>query len=219
MYLMNTRPNICFDVNTLSQYLFKPRHVHLIVATHVMRYLKGNIDFGLYYDRDHDYRLYGFTDSYWAGSVTDNKSTSCGCYCLGSTMITWFSKKQSIVSLSMAEVEYIAAFSTSYESIWLQKMMSSLFDMDLDTTIVICDNQSCINMTAKPFFHDKSNHIEIQYFYIRDTVQKGAINFQYVSTDEQVVDVLTKPLSRVKFEYLLENLGVVRKDFPHKEEH
>ena len=59
MYLTNTRPDICFVVNTLSQNLVKPRCVHLIVAKHVMRYLKGTIEFGLYYDRDHDYKLYG----------------------------------------------------------------------------------------------------------------------------------------------------------------
>ena len=69
-------------------------------------------------------------------------------------------------------------------------------------------------MTENPLFHDKSKHIEIQYFYIRDMIQKGAIKLQYVSTDEQVVDVLTKPLSRVKFEYFRDKLGVVQKDLP-----
>ena len=67
-------------------------------------------------------------------------------------------------------------------------------------------------------FHDKSKHIEIQYFYIRDVVQKGAIKLHYVSTDEQVADVLTKPLSRVKFEYICDKLGVVQKYLPHKKE-
>ena len=71
MYLTNTKSDICFVVNTLSEYLVKPRRVHLIVAKHVMRYLKVTIDFGLYYDRDHDYRLYAYTDSNWAGSVAD----------------------------------------------------------------------------------------------------------------------------------------------------
>ena len=66
MYLTNTRTNICFVVNTLSQYLVKPRQVHLIAAKHVMRYLKGMIDLGLYYGREHDYRLYGYTDPDWA---------------------------------------------------------------------------------------------------------------------------------------------------------
>ena len=63
MYLMNTRPNICFAVNTLSQYLVKSRHVHVVAAKHVMRYLKGMIEFGLYYDEDNDYRLYDYTDA------------------------------------------------------------------------------------------------------------------------------------------------------------
>ena len=76
MYLTNTRPDICFVVNTLNQYLVQHRRVHLIVAKHVMRYLKGTIDFGLYYDRNDDYRLYGYTDVDWIGSVSNRKSTS-----------------------------------------------------------------------------------------------------------------------------------------------
>ena len=67
MYLTNTRPYICFVVNTLSQYLAKHRRVHLIAAKHVMRYLKGMIDLGLYYGRDNDYKMYGYTDSNWIG--------------------------------------------------------------------------------------------------------------------------------------------------------
>ena len=103
MYLTNSRSNICFVVNTLSQYLVQPRRVHLVATKHVMRYLKGTIDFGLYYDRNHDYGLYGYTDADLVGSVSNRKSTSCGCYCLGFAMISWFSKKQSSVSLSTAE--------------------------------------------------------------------------------------------------------------------
>ena len=115
------------------------------------------IDMGFYYD----YRLYGYTDSDLVGSVADRKSTSGGSYFLGSTMISWFSKKHSSVALSTTEAEYIAACSTSCEAMWLQKWMSGLFDMDLDTTMILCDNHSCIKMTENPMFHDKSNHIEI----------------------------------------------------------
>ena len=87
--------------------------------------------------------------------------------------------------------------------------MSGLFNLELDTTVILCDNQSCIKMTENPVFRDRSKHIEIRYFYIRDMMQKGAIKLQYVSTDEQVADVLMKPLSRVKFEHFRDNLGVV----------
>ena len=76
MYLTNTRPDICFVVNTLSQFLVEHRRVHLVAAKHVMRYLKGTLDCGLSYDGDHDFKLSGYTDSDWAGSVSDKKSTS-----------------------------------------------------------------------------------------------------------------------------------------------
>jgi hypothetical protein len=102
MYLTSTRPDICFVVNTLSQFLVEPRHVHLIVAKHVMRYLKGTLDCGLSYDGDHDFTLSGYTDSDWAGSVSDRKSTSGCCFSLGSTMISWQSRKQSNIALSTA---------------------------------------------------------------------------------------------------------------------
>ena len=80
------------------------------------------------------------------------------------------SKKQSSVSLSTAEAEYIVAHSACCEAIWIQKLMLGLFDMELDTTIILYDNQSFINMTENMVFHDKSKHIEIQYFYIRNMV-------------------------------------------------
>ena len=144
MYLTNTRTDICFAMNTLSQYLVQNRRVHLVVAKHVMRYLKGTIDFGLYYDGSHKYILYGYTYANWAGIIWDRKSsTTGGCYSLGSAMISWFSRKQFSVALSTTEAEYIVAYSASCEAIWLQKLMSGLFNLELDTTVILCDNQSC----------------------------------------------------------------------------
>jgi hypothetical protein len=113
MYLTNTRPDICFVVNTLSQFLVEPRHVHLVAAKHVMRYLKGTLDYSLSYDGDHDFTLSGYTDSNWAGSVSDRKITSRCCFILVSTMISWQSRKQSSIALSTKEAKYITACSTS----------------------------------------------------------------------------------------------------------
>jgi hypothetical protein len=100
MYLTNTRPDICFVVNTLSQFLVEPRHVQLVAAKHVMRYLKGTLGCGLNYNGDHNFTLSGYTDSDWAGSVFDRKSTSGCCFSLGSAMISWQSRKQSSIALS-----------------------------------------------------------------------------------------------------------------------
>jgi hypothetical protein len=99
MYLTNTKPYICFVVNTLNQFLVEPRHVHLVATKHVMRYLKGTLDCGLSYDGDHDFTLSGYTNSNWVGSVFDRKSTSGCCFSLGSAMISWQSRKQYSVAL------------------------------------------------------------------------------------------------------------------------
>ena len=97
-------------------------------------------------------------------------------------MISWLSRKQSNVSLSTAEAEYIAACFDICEAIWLRKLMLGLFNLELDTTVILCDNQSCIKMTENPVFHDRSKHIEIRYFYIRDKIQM--MMFQYFYTED-----------------------------------
>ena len=140
MYLTNTRPDICFAVNTLSQFMVEPRRVHWIAAKHVLRYLKGTIDYGLRYTSDHEMSLVGYTDADWAGSVTDRKSTSGCCFSLGSAVISWLSRKQSSVALSTAEAEYMAACLASGEAVWLRKMISRLFDQEMDATCIWCDN-------------------------------------------------------------------------------
>jgi hypothetical protein len=170
MYLMNTRLDICFSVNTLIQFLVEPRCVHLVAAKHVMRYLKGTIDYGLSYDGDHDFTLSGYTDADWAGSVFDRKSTSRCYFSLGSAMISWQSRKQSSIAFSTVEVEYIVACSASCEAIWLRKLLTDLFDLEMRATLILCDNQSCIKMTENHVFHDRLKHIEIRYHYIRDMV-------------------------------------------------
>ena len=85
-------------------------------------------------------------------------------------MISWFSRKQSYVALSTAEVEYVTARLASCEVVWLRKILSDLFDLQLDATCIYCDNQSCAKLSQNPVFHDKSKHIEIKYHYIRDMV-------------------------------------------------
>jgi hypothetical protein len=141
------------------------------------------------------------THEYTHGSVVDRKITFGCCFSLGSSMISWQSRKKSIIALSTVEVEYIATCSASCEAIWLRKLLTILFDLEMEATTIPCENQSYIKRKENPVFHDRSKHIEIQYHYIYDMVQRGALKLLYVSMDEQVVDVLTKPLSCVKFDH------------------
>ena len=95
-----------------------------------------------------------------------------------------------------------------------RKLLTDLFDLEMEATTILCDNQSCIKMTENRVFHDRLRHIEIHYHFIHDMVKRGALKLQYISTDEQVANVLTKPLSRVKFEHSRDKLGIVQKDPP-----
>ena len=95
-------------------------------------------------------------------------------------MISWFNRKQSCVALSTAKAEYAAACPTSCEVVWLRKLLSDLFDLQMDSTCIYCDNQSCVKFLENPLCHDKLKHIEIKYHYIMDMVQRGAMKLQYV---------------------------------------
>jgi hypothetical protein len=140
--LINTRLDICFAVSTLSQFMVESRHVHWVAAKHVLRYLRGTVGYGLRYVSGGEVRLQGYNDYDWARSAVDRKSTSRCYFSLGSTMISWFSRKQTFVALSTAEAEYIAASVANREAIWLRKILPRLFDQELKTTLVHCHNQS-----------------------------------------------------------------------------
>ena len=111
MYMTNTRPDICFAMNTLSQFVIDPRHVHLIAAKHILRYLKGTVDYGFKYDANQKINLEGYVNSDWASNAIDRKSTSGCCFSMGSGVITWFSRKQSSMALTTYEEKYVATFS------------------------------------------------------------------------------------------------------------
>jgi hypothetical protein len=127
MYLVNTKPDVCFVVNTLSQYMVEPRSVHMVGAKHVLRHIVGTVDYGLDYVKGDGVKLVSYTDSGWAGCVADRKITSGCCFGLGSGLVSWFSRKQKSVALSSAEAEYVAASQATCEDIWLRKMLVGLF--------------------------------------------------------------------------------------------
>jgi hypothetical protein len=198
MYLVNTRPNICYAVNVLSQFMSQPRQTHWIAAKYVLRYLRGTIGYSLRYASSVDLSLQGYANADWEGSTIDKKSTSDCCF-----------KKQSSVALSTVEAEYIALSVAVHEAVWINKLLTDLFDHEMDPTIIHCDNQSCVKLSENLVFHDRSKHIEIKYHYIRDMVQRKTIYVQYLPTHEQIIDIFIKPLAKTKFEYFRERLGLV----------
>ena len=117
------------------------------------------------------------------------------------------------MALSSIEVEYMTTSLASCEAIWLHKMLSGLFGLEMGPIVIHCENQSCIKLSENLVFHDRSKHIEIRCHFIRDRVQRGVVRLQYISTDEQVVNILTKPLVKGKFVFYRDKLGVVQNSF------
>jgi hypothetical protein len=187
----------------------EPRQDHWIATKHVLIYICGTINYGLRYITSSDIQLHGFIDSDWETSAEDRKSTSGMCLILGSAMISWGSRKQKSVTLSAAEEEYMTACEACTEAVWLRKLISDLFDQIPESTIIYCDNQSCIRLSKHLVFHERLKHIDIKYYFIRDKVQEGEVKLDYIPIDEQTTDILTKPLSRIKFAYFPEKMGIM----------
>eukprot|EP00253_Pinus_taeda_P012931 PITA_12931 len=117
MYLVNARPDLCFAVNQLSQAMVQPTNLFWKVAKHVLRYLRGTSQYGLWYRQTEGVKLQGFTDADWARSPSDWKITSGGIFNLVSAPVSWYSRKQRSVSLSSAEAEYMVASQATCEAI------------------------------------------------------------------------------------------------------
>ncbi|KAK6163847.1 hypothetical protein DH2020_000711 [Rehmannia glutinosa] len=160
IYLTNTRPNIVYPVSLISRFMHEPSKLHFAVAKRILRYLRTR-KFGIKYVKEKENELVGYTDSDWAGSLDDRKSTSGYVFCLGSKIISWASKKQKTISLSSAEVEYIAATDAACEAVWLRRILSDVQQSQDDPTTILCDNMSAIAMTKNPVFHARSKHIEL----------------------------------------------------------
>ncbi|KAL0388509.1 UNVERIFIED_CONTAM: Retrovirus-related Pol polyprotein from transposon RE2 [Sesamum radiatum] len=149
LYLTATRPDIMFATCLLSRFMQSPSQVHYAAAKRILRYLRGTKDFGIWYKSTNDAKLVGYTDSDWAGSVDDMKSTSGYTFSLGSGIFSWASKKQATVAQSSTEAEYIAAAATSNQAIWLRRILEDIGEKQEEPTTIYCDNKSAIAITKK----------------------------------------------------------------------
>jgi hypothetical protein len=140
MYLVNTRPDICYAMSALSEFMSQPKQMHWVAAKYVLRYLRGTVGYGLRYASNVDMRLQGYVDSDWARSAVDKKSTFEGCFSFGSSMVSWCSRKQTFVALSTAKAKYIAVSMAAHKAMWLRKLLPGLFGQMLEPTVIHCDN-------------------------------------------------------------------------------
>ena len=211
-YLTSTRPDISFGVGMISRFMETPSQVHLQVAKRILRYIKGTQNHGIFYASAADCNLVGYSDSDWAGDVEGRKSTSGYIFHFGSGAISWSSKKQQVVALSTTEAEYMAAASSACQAVWLRRLCDELNQKQGSPTKIFCDNKSAISLTKNPVFHGRSKHIDIKFHYIRELVSSKEIEVEFCKSEEQIADILTKPLKADIFHRLKEKMGMCTSD-------
>jgi hypothetical protein len=207
-YLTVSRPDIMFSVCLCARFQANPTESHLSAVNRILRYLKHTPSIGLWYPKGASLDLLGYSDSDFAGSRVDRKSTSGGCHLLGRSLVSWSSKKQNSVALSTAEAEYIAAGACCAQILYMKQTLLD-FGVKLGRIPLLCDNESAVKITKNPVQHSRTKHIDIRHHFLRDHEAKGDISLQGVRSDEQLADIFTKPLDESTFVRLRNELNVL----------
>ena len=198
-YLPFTRPDICFAVNRVCQYMHAPTDYYWVAVKRILRYLKGTTSYGFHITRGTSFALHGFTDADWAGSIDDRKSTGGYLVFFGQTPISWKSGKQRTVARSSTEAEYKALADGTAEVIWLQYLLTDLQVPSVSAPTIWCDNLGATYLSANPIFHARTKHVEVDYHFVRDQVAKKEIQIRFIPSQDQLADVFTKPLFAASF--------------------
>ena len=196
-----TRPDICWVVTKLSQHLDNPDDADWVMAKHVLRYIKGTLNHKLLYTKsDRDLCLVGASDSDWGSSKDDRRSTTGYIFMLNPSgpPISWKSKKQATVALSSCEAEYMALAAAVQEALFLHMLLRCYLNQE--SINIFVDNQGTIDLASKYTTEKRSKHIDIRYHFIRERISSGFIDLTHVPTENNVADIMTKPVSKVKLE-------------------
>ncbi|CAM0876884.1 unnamed protein product [Alopecurus aequalis] len=209
-YLVHTRPDLTFAVGFVSRFMQAPTQEHLAAVKQILRYIGGSMGLGCRYERSSgEPRLVGYSDSDLGGDVDSRKSTSGTLFFLGRSPVTWQSQKQKIVALSTCESEYVASATAACQGVWLSRLLAELSNGGVEQIALKVDNKSAIALAKNPVFHERSKHIELKYHFIRDCVEAKKIELEFVPTEHQLADMLTKPLGRVRLAELRSRIGMV----------
>ncbi|XP_035842124.1 uncharacterized protein LOC110922450 [Helianthus annuus] len=217
IYLSLTRPDISYAVQFLSQFMHSPTESHLQVALRLLRYLKSCPGRGLRFKSDSGLELLGYADSDWGKCLATRKSVTGFCIFLGSSLVSWKSKKQSVVSRSTAEAEYRAMCSATCEIMWIINLLKELkVDVSLPVSL-FCDSKVALSIASNPVFHERTKHFELDLHFLREKVACGIIRPEKVDTEYQLADVFTKGLSVSQHETFCDKLGLINM-FKHMNE-
>ena len=162
----------------------QPMNNHMDMVNRILCYLKGTLGQGLHMQKNGHHEILAYSDADWAGNVEDRKSTTGYCTFVGGNLVSWKSKKQSVVARSSAEAEYRAMASTTCELIWLKALVQDLgFKIEAPMKL-FCDNKAAIYIASNPVFYERTKHIEMDCHFIREKVHNKTICTPYVQSKD-----------------------------------
>ncbi|KZT75923.1 Cysteine-rich RLK (receptor-like protein kinase) 8 [Dorcoceras hygrometricum] len=175
----------------------------------ILRYLKNSPGKGLLFQKHNKRDIVAYTDADWAGSISDRRSTTGYCTFLWGNLVSWRSKKQSVVARSSAEAELRAMANGVCELLWLKLVLEELKLSWEVPMMLFCDNKSAISIVNNPVQHDRTKHIEVDRHFIKEKLEGGLICMPFVTSEQQIADALTKSHFRPKFEDFISKLGMI----------
>jgi transposase InsO family protein len=211
MYLATTtRPDIAYTAGVLARFCSNPGIAHWKAVKHLLRYLKGTINLKLTYGPDLEISdmFVGYSDANFGGDKGNGKSTTGYIIKVGSGAVSWSSKLQPIVALSTTEAEYVSAVATGKEICWMQNLLQELGYRPPMPSKLFMDNQSAMTVAKNPEHHGRMKHLDLCYYWLRDMVEKEAIDPIYLKTNDMPADILTKALPKPKVERFRVMLGL-----------
>jgi len=201
----STRPDIAFAVGRLTQFVAAPTEEHLTAGKVVLRYLKGNVELGLWFSGAGE--LTGFCDADFAADRDNRRSTSAIIFLYGGAAVTWGSNLQPSVAASTTEAEHNAAAGAAKESVWLRRLRAFVTE-EAGSVALWCDSQSALAIMHNPVLSAQTKHIDVCHHLVWERVVDGTLVVQYVRTAEQTADILTKPLGTIAFARRVRGLGM-----------
>jgi hypothetical protein len=191
---LGTCPDICYALARLGQAQFNPHPQHWQALTHVLCYLSGTINMGLCYSRDSSKEPYIYMDSAYTDCLFTCKSHSGYVVMVAGAAIDWCSRKQSLLTTSSTEAEYVAMTHVSKEAMWISRLLSDL-GMKLSSPMrIYADNQCSIILAESESLSNRTKHLDPQYHFIRQEIKHGTIEFHWILSLKNAADCLTKPL-------------------------
>ncbi|XP_059637403.1 secreted RxLR effector protein 161-like [Cornus florida] len=216
MYLANcTKPDIAFAVNLLAQYSFAPTRRHWNVVKHIMRYIWGTTDMGLFYSRKSKLQLIGYANASYLSDPHTVRSQTGYLFTSGNTAISWRSIKQTMTTTSLNHSEILAIHEAGRECIWLRSVIQhirescGLSSIKDSPTILYEDNTICNTQVRRGYIKsDRTKHISPKFFSTHELQKSVDIDVQQIRSSDNLADLFTKALPTTTFKKLVDNIGM-----------